>query len=512
MKAQDGITVPIWTKSIELPEYPAPDGGVHAEVIVVGAGISGLTSAYLLAKQGMSVMVLDEGRIGSGQTERTSAHLASIIDDRFAFIEKQHDEETSRLAHESHATAINKIEQIIHDEEIACDFTRLPAYFFAGPDGDEKELDDEFEPAKRAGAQVQIVKTIPALPHAGRGLRFDNQARFHPCKYLRGLAKACESAGVKIYTGRRVSDVKGADPKNDAPARVTFHDNEQVLTADHVVVATNVPTPINDWVTIYLKQAAYRTYMVGLQVPVNAVPDALYWDTADPYHYARLLGEVVDGYDTLLVGGADHKTGQGADASHFDRLVEWTRAVFPEVGKETCRWSGQVVEPVDGLGFIGIAPTSGERVYVITGDSGMGLTHGTLGAMLIADLIAGRDNPWQKIYDPSRTPVNTELLSEIANTTKQYVDYISSGEIKSESDLEPGQGGIMRSGLSKLALYRDHDGKIHRMSAVCPHLKCIVHWNGVEKSWDCPCHGSRFDCTGRVVMGPAFSNLPDANQ
>ncbi len=511
MKAKDGFTTPIWTESLAVPSYAEPVAGMHAEVIVVGAGISGLTTAYLLAKEGRDVIVLDEGRIGAGQTERTSAHLASIIDDRFAMLERRHNAETARLACESHAAAIDRIEQIVKAEHIDCDFARVEAYLFAGPDGNEKIVDEEFDPARRAGARATKVSAVPELTNAGRAIRFANQGVFHAGKYIVGLANAATRAGVRIFTGRRVQDVAGARPKNGEPAKVTLYETEQVLTANHAVVATNVPTPINDWMTIYMKQAAHRTYMVGLAVKAGSVPDALYWDTHDPYHYARVLrrpdAERAE-HDVLLVGGEDHKTGQGAGDERFTKLIEWARKVFPQAKREVCRWSGQVVEPPDGLAYIGRAPTSGENVYCITGDSGMGLTHGTLGAMLIADLIAGRSNPWEKIYDPHRTPVTTELLADNANTTRQYADYLTPGEIKSEDDLQPGQGGVIRSGLVKLAVYRDDDGDLHRMSAVCPHLKCIVHWNPVEKSFDCPCHGSRFDCRGKLLMGPSYSDLP----
>lgn len=508
MKAKDGMTQPVWTQSQQLPTHPGPTSLDHAEVIVVGGGIAGLTTAYLLAKQGRDVVLLDEGGIGSGQTERTSAHLASIIDDRLYRIEKQHDAETARLAFESHAAAIDRIERITREEKIECDFARLPAYLFPGPAGDEAEIRREAEPAARAGATVHAYESVPGLNRSGPALRFENQARFHPGRYIIGLADAATRAGVRIRCGRRVTGVTGFDRKRGWKAKVTLGPDDTQLEADHVVVATNTPSPINDWASIYMKQTAYRTYMVGLAVREGSVPDALYWDTVDPYHYVRLLNDPKDGYDTLLIGGEDHRTGQGASGWAFEKLVAWALKVFPQVEHEVCRWSGQVQEPVDGLGYIGRAPTSGENVYVITGDSGMGLSHGTLGAMLIADQIAGIANPWEKIYDPSRTPINTELVTENTNTTRQYVDWVTTGEINDEADLKPGEGGLMRSGLTKLALYRDEQGTLHKMSAVCPHLKCIVHWNGVERSWDCPCHGSRFDCHGRVVMGPAVSDLP----
>ncbi len=510
MKARDGATRSIWTEGVDRPTHPQPSASDKAEIVVVGAGISGLTAAYLLAGDGHDVLVVDEGPVGAGQTERTSAHLASIIDDRFSHLEKLHGQEVSRLAHQSHSAAIDRIETISRTEKIDCDFRRLPAYLFLGPGDKERTLDEEFAAAQRAGVESEDM-----LDHVGYGLnigkaiRFDHQAAFHPLRYLVGLAAAAEKRGVRIRVGRRVIDVAGA--KDGKPVTITF-ENDLKIECKSAVVATNTPTPINDWMGVYLKQASYRTYVVGLSVPHGRIPDALYWDTADPYHYVRLIRDADKG-DVLLVGGEDHKTGQGGESDErFKKLADWARGFFPAAGEEVSRWSGQVQEPSDGLAYIGVAPTKGSGVYVITGDSGMGLTHGTLGAMLVTDLIAGRANPWEKMYEPTRKSLNREVVTENLNTTTQYVDYLTPGDEKSEDDITKGEGALIRSGLKKLAVYRDDAGKLHRMSAICTHLQCIVQWNALEKSWDCPCHGSRFDPCGKMVMGPAVDDLPKAEE
>ena len=504
MKARDGMTTPLWIEDIKLPTFPPPTSADSAEIIVIGAGIAGLTTAYVLAKAGRRVLLVDEGPIGSGQTGRTSAHLASIIDDRFYEIEKEHGVETSRLAYESHAAAIDWIERIAKEESIDCEFARVDAYLFNNPDEESDTLEKEFAAAKRAGVMNTAWSDGTGDgARTGRAIRFGGQAIFHPTKYLRGLAIAAEDAGVMIRAGDRVMDASGKT--KDAPPTVTFQ-SELKLTCEAIVVATNTPTPINDWLSIYLKQAAYRSYVIGLAVHEFAVPNALYWDTHDPYHYVRL--EKQGDQTVLLVGGEDHKAGQeGADPQRLVELAKWAKQIFPSVGEEVCRWSGQVQEPSDGLGVIGVAPTKGENVYVITGDSGMGLTHGTLGALLIADLIAGKENPWAKVYDPNRFLMNKEALAESMNANKQYLDYITPGEIKSEDELKPGQGALLRSGLSKLAVYRDEHGVVHKCSAVCPHLAAILHWNAVEKTWDCPAHGSHFDCVGKLLIGPATDDL-----
>jgi len=264
---------------------------------------------------------------------------------------------------------------------------------------------------------------------------------------------------------------------------------------------------VNDWVTIHTKQAAYRTYVIGLTVPSRTLPKALYWDTPDPYHYVRL--QELPEHDVLIVGGEDHKTGQADDAeARFQRLEEWTRERFPAAGEVAFQWSGQVMEPTDGLAFIGRNPGN-NNTYVVTGDSGNGMTHGTIAGMLLSDLILGRLNPWEQLYDPSRVSLRAagEFAKENLNVVAQFADYATGGDVAHVEDIAPGTGALLRDGLSKIAAYKDSTGKVHKCSAVCPHLGCIVDWNSVEQTWDCPCHGSRFDPFGKVLNGPANQGL-----
>lgn len=467
-----------------------------------------MTAALLLLREGKRVIVLDERPIGGGgQTARTSAHLASALDDRFQFVEKEIGIEGAKLAFESQAEAIDLIESIAQEERIDCEFKRVPGYLCAGEEMPEKDLQKEFEAARRVG--VPGVELQPTGGIAGApAIRFPDQARFQPDKYLAGLAKAVLAKGGLIYTGQRVTDVTGVDEKKKQRAQVTLG-NDLKVEADAVVVATNTPAPINDWFGIYTKQAAYRTYVVALTIPETAVEDALYWDMADPYHYVRLHreGETM----LLLVGGEDHRTGQlPTPFAPFTNLEKWTRARFPAAGEVKYRWSGQVQEPADGMPFIGEALTAKDAVYVITGDSGMGLTNGTIGAKIVTDLIAGRSNRYAELYRPGRKMKNTEWVTENANVVRQYSDYVTRGDEPSADAIKPGEGATVREGLKKVAVYRDLDGTLHRHSAVCTHLGCIVHWNPVEKTFDCPCHGGRFDPQGKVVMGPPIDDLAEA--
>lgn len=515
MKAPDGHTIPSWTQLVSRPDFGPLNQSEHADVCVVGAGIAGLMTAYLLAREGKRVIVLDEGPIGAGQTERTSAHLASANDDRFTEIERIHGEEGARIAYESHAAAIDLIESIVRDENIECDFSRLDGLLFPAAGEKSDNLDRELQAAHRAGfTDASIVDRIDIAGQSmGPCLRFGRQARFHPLKFLYALAQAARNKGVQIFTGCRVKDVQGTDTKNNIPAHAIIDDGPTRVTADAVVVATNTPAPINDWMGIYTKQASYRTYIIAARVPRGAFPDLLWWDNEDPYHYVRLetaspetIGR--EDHDLLIIGGEDHKVGQfPKDGAPFAELEIWARKKFPILGEITHRWSGQVQEPADHVAFIGAAPTKFPNVYVITGDSGMGLTHGALGAQLITDLIQHRANPWASLYNPSRKTLTGDFVTENLNAVKHFSEYLTPGDIKSEEQLEPGHGAIIRHGAKKVAVYRDPAGALHTISAACTHMGCIVHWNDIEKSWDCPCHGSRFDATGKVVMGPAIDNL-----
>jgi Rieske Fe-S protein len=262
------------------------------------------------------------------------------------------------------------------------------------------------------------------------------------------------------------------------------------------------------------------TYVIGARVPRGSITKGLYWDTSDPYHYVRLHNisselisednDKIKTYDMLIVGGEDHKTGQEDDADErYARLELWSRKRFPMMEGVEFRWSGQVMEPIDGLAFIGRNPMDSPNVYIATGDSGMGMTHGTIAGILLTDLILGRENPWAHLYDPSRKTFRAglEFAKENLNVIMQYKDWLTGSEVHSFDEITPGTGAIIQGGLRKVAAYRDEKGVLHEHSAVCTHLGCIVAWNSGEKTWDCPCHGSRFDAYGRVISGPANRDL-----
>lgn len=499
----------VWMDTAEVPLESSLAERVSADVCIVGAGIAGMSTAYLLAREGKLVVVLDDGPIGGGMTGRTTAHLVTALDDRYFELERLHGEEGARLAAESHAAAINAIEAIVEQEAIKCEFERLDGYLFVPPHDSRKVLDDELEAVYRAGlTDIEKVERVPWGEYdTGPALRFPRQAQFHPLKYLAGLAKVIKEKGGRIYTQSHATEIEGGKH-----ARIDTAGGG-VVNAGAVVVATN--TPVNDLIAIHTKQAPYQTYVIGARVPKGSIPRGLYWDTPDPYHYLRIetVGKGAEAYDVLIVGGEDHKTGQEDDANkRFAALERWTRHRFSMIESIEYRWSGEVMEPVDGLAFIGRNPMDKNNVFIATGDSGNGMTHGTIAGILLTDLIMGRKNPWEKIYDPSRITFKSlgEFAKENLNVAVQYTDLVVAGDVDSVDEIKKGSGAIMARGLSKVAVYRDPAGEVHQFSAVCKHLGCIVKWNTLENTWDCPCHGSRYDALGKVIQGPANSDLAEA--
>lgn len=493
-----------WEATAKMPKFSSLAKDEYVDVCIVGGGIAGLTTAYLLMKQGFKVCVLEAFDLASGQTGKTTAHFVTALDDRYFEIEKFHGEDGARLAAESHRAAIKQVEKIVREEKIDCELEKLDGYLFAKGDPRADVLIRELEAAQRAGiADVELLDKLDiGVFHLGPCLKFANQMQLHPLKYLSALADIITEGRSQIYTGTKVTEVHGGDFSR------VITESGHTVTAKSIVVATN--SPVNDLFAIHTKQAPYRTYVVGMLVPRGSVPHGLYWDTLDPYHYIRVEKSDFESHEVLIVGGEDHKTGQDAHPEdRFGELERWTRDRFPMVIDVLYRWSGQVMEPVDGMAYLGHNPMDKNNVYVITGDSGNGMTHCTIGAMLISDQIMGRENPWEKLYNPSRISLRAtpEFLKENLNVANQYKDWFKSAGKPNFADLAPGEGTVFRDGVKMVAAYKNESGDVEFMSASCTHLAGVVSWNGVEKSWDCPCHGSRFDAHGKVIEGPAIKDL-----
>ena len=347
------------------------------------------------------------------------------------------------------------------------------------------------------------------LPFDGLGslrcLRYPRQGTFHPLKYLHGLASAIVRRKGRLFAHTAVHHTE----EKDGRVTVTTTSGHAVHAAA-AVIATN--SPINDLLAIHSKQAPYRTYAMAFELRRGALPDALYWDTLDDYHYVRLQpgrGRT----DILIVGGADHKSGEADDAEiRFEALAAWMRNLLPKLGKETHRWSGQVLNTIDFMSFTGHNPGN-EHVYIHTGDSGQGITHGALAGMILSGLIVDGRHQWAEAYDPARKPIkaSSTYVSENLTVLKNFAEYVAPGELNSVDDLKAGCGAIIRDGMKKIAAFRSENGALTLRSAVCTHLGCHLHWNSLERCWDCPCHGSHFAVDGSVLHGPAIEPLAEVN-
>jgi glycine/D-amino acid oxidase-like deaminating enzyme/nitrite reductase/ring-hydroxylating ferredoxin subunit len=502
MNVSSEKSVSLWMDTPVLDAAPPLRANEHADVVVVGSGIAGMSVAYELASRGKDVVVVDRGPIGKGMTSRTTAHLSADCDDGFHEMIARRGAPLASAWYESQAASIDRIETHQRELAIACDFRRVDGHLFLAPETDSEVLDREYEAARTVGMPVFREQGVPFSGRASTpALRYPNQARFHPLKYLAGLAAAIRKAGGRFYAE---TIVQGVD-EDENGVRVTTSDSVTVH-AKHAVVATN--SPINDRFAIHTKQAPYRTYAMAFAVPAGGLADGLYWDTLDPYNYVRLQpGD--DGEEILIVGGADHKTGEADDApARFADLEAWMRKMWPDLGRELNRWSGQVQETIDFSAFIGRNPGSA-RTYVATGDSGQGMTHGAVAGLLISDLIFNGNASWTEVYDPSRKPIKAagRFVSENLTLAKNFAEYVAPGELRSWETLRPGHGAIVRRGLKKIAAYRDPQGRLHLHSAACSHLGCHLHWNSFESCWDCPCHGSQFAPDGTALNGPAVGGL-----
>ncbi len=489
LKTQTG-SVPCW-RLVDVPKFGSLSSNIVADVCIVGAGISGLSAAYLLTKAGRKVVVVDSASVAGGQTERTTAHLTSVLDKRYHRLQWLHGEEGARLAAHSHQAAIEQIQRIASEEQIDCDFARVDGYLFNGPGESSDTLEKEAQAARRAGLQVEFVERAPWSGFdTGRCLRFPNQAQFHPVKYLRALATAVVRNGGRIFAQTQVKSIA-----DDTPTRVQTTAQCEIK-AGATIVATH--TPINDRFKIHTKQAPYRTYVIGLSVPRSIVPLGLYWDTADPYHYVRLhpsFDALMD-RDLLIVGGEDHKTGQERNPELcYTRLEQWTRERFPMAGYIDFRWSGQVMEPNDGLAYIG--PNPGDKnVYIVTGTSGNGLTYGTIAGMLLSDLILGRANPWAEIYKPARVSLRAtgEFLAENLNVANWYTDHLTRSEVDSPDKIAPVRGP---SSVADCPKWRSFATRMEISTSVRQSVR----------TWAASCTGTKPRTRG-IVLSTAHASLP----
>lgn len=493
-------TASYWSDTTSVPKHPPLESGLQVDVVVIGGGITGVTAAYLMKQAGLTVALLERERCATVNTAHTSAHLTFVTDLRLRQLVSQVGRDHAQAVWDAGHAAIHQIESNVVAEAIDCHFAHVPGFLHASLPGDRDEREALSEEAKLAaefGFEATYLDAVPVFERPG--VRFLNLARFHPLQYVAGLLKKIPGQGSHVFEQTEAEGIEG----DSVQAR------GHIVNCRFIMIATDVPlmgkTNLLSATLFQTKIAPYTSYVIGGRLRPGVAVDGLFWDTSDPYFYLRL--EPHKEHDYVVFGGADHKTGQTEDTtSRFDDLEKVLREFLPQVRLDH-RWSGQVVESVDGLPFIG---ETAEHQFVATGFSGNGLTFGTLGAMMARDAALGRKNPWQDLF-----AVDRKELSTVWNYVRENSDYpyymlkdrLTAPEGQSLGCLSPGEGKILRIQHERVAAFRDDQGQVTELSPICTHMGCLVHWNDAEKTWDCPCHGSRFHPTGAPLAGPAETPL-----
>jgi glycine/D-amino acid oxidase-like deaminating enzyme/nitrite reductase/ring-hydroxylating ferredoxin subunit len=491
-----------WRDTAKGPAFSKLQKDLRVEVLVVGGGITGLTAAYLLSKAGRTVALVERGRIGQSETGHTTAHLTFATDTRLRELVKTFGREHAQAVWDAGASAMAQIRTNVRELNIDCELRETPGFLVAAPDAAPEEsghLREESALAHELGFDASFVQNAPLWRRPALSLA--NQLKFHPMKYLHGLAKGSTAQGAQIFEESEVAEFQ------DEPRRVKV--NGHHISYDLVVLAAHVPLQGNtntlSAALFQTKLAGYSTYAVEARLTSDVYPEAMLWDTADPYLYLRIDRRA--DYDVAILGGEDHKTGQVTNTEAcYQRLQEKLRRTLSEATLER-RWSGQVIESADGLPYIGEV---GNGQFLATGFAGNGMTFGTLSAMMALDLVAGVKNPWRDLFAVERKTLSAawDYLRENSDYPYYMAKSRLHGTPKGDLDsLGKGEGRILRLDGKKVAAFRDGDGHTHALSAVCPHLGCVVAWNEADRTWDCPCHGSRFQATGEVMCGPAEKAL-----
>jgi len=473
------------------------------DVVIAGGGITGLSTALLLQEAGKKCLLLEARNLCFGTTGGTTAHLNTLLDTPYPTIEKKFNKEAAKLIADAAAGALNLIRLNIKKHAINCDFEEASAYLFAQNDEQEKELQEIFEASARAGLDVQYTDQYRFPMPFSKIMKAGNQAKFNPVQYVYGLAKAYENAGGIIRQNCRITEVK-----NDHKLEITSSQGRYQAT--DIIYATHVPPGVN---LLHLRCIPYRSYAMAVILEDNNYPEDLAYDMVDPYHYYR--SQIVNGQTYLIAGGKDHKTGTEGNTDYFFTRLEATIRENFKVKEIAYKWSSQYFEPADGLPYIGQLPGHPQHIYVATGYGGNGMTYSQVAARVLSDILLKQENPLIELLDPNRIKPIAGFSNFITHNTGVISNYagklFSADKLIELADLAPGEARIVRYEGKKIGLYKDEKGNLHAVNPVCTHLKCEVAWNGAEHSWDCPCHGARYDCTGKVIGGPADLPLETIN-
>jgi glycine/D-amino acid oxidase-like deaminating enzyme/nitrite reductase/ring-hydroxylating ferredoxin subunit len=501
-----GDTASYWTDNTPAPKFSALKEDIAVDVLVVGAGITGITAAYLLKRAGYTVALVERGRCVEGETAYTTAHLTAVTDLTLTDLVSTFGKDHARAVWDAGFAAIDTIDRLVFREQIKCQFEWVPGYLFHSSSDSsmsEADLQKEADLATELGFDAEFVQRVPLFNRPG--VRFDNQAKIHPRKYLLALLRLVAGKGSYVFEGTNIEEIEGT------PITATTSEGHRIHCL-HVLLATHVPLQGKSGMlpatVLQSKITPYTSYVVAGWVKRGEVPEGLFWDTKDPYDYLRV--DRRHDHDFVIFGGEDHKTGQVEQTTDcFARLESRLKQILPDISV-THRWSGQVIETNDGLPYIG--ETSAGQ-FVATGFAGNGTTFGTLSAMMFADHVAGVANPWKDLFDPGRTKIRGgtwDYIKENASYPYYLIrDRFAGVGGKRLREIQRGTGEVIEVDGQPAAVYRGLDSRISMRSAVCTHMGCYVHWNEGERTWDCPCHGSRFKTNGEVIAGPAESPLAE---
>ncbi|GAA6620162.1 FAD-dependent oxidoreductase [Scytonema sp. NUACC26] len=493
-----GKPISYWIDSTPENYFSPLVNTVTVDVAIVGAGIAGITTATLLKRAGKTVAVIDSARIAAGVSGHTTAKVTSLHQLIYAELIEKFGEEKARIYAQSNQAALERVAAFVEEEQIDCDFSRQSAYSFTESQDQLNKIEKEVEAALKLGLPASFVRqTSLPFPIAG-AIKFDNQAQFHSRKYLLHLAKGITGNGSYVFENTRVQKVE-----EDSPCQVIT--DKGTVRAQDVIITTNLP--ILDQGLFFAKTYPKRSYIIGARIEASKAPQGMYIGIGESYYSIRTTPDR-DGL-LLLIGGGGHKVGTvtNTEEKYLD-LEAFARSRFG-IDSFDYRWSTQDAVSFDRLPYIGKLTPLNNHIYVATGFSLWGMTKGTLSGILLADRILGIDNPWAELYDATRaTPfVSVEGIKQNLDVGVHWVGDRIKGISNSFVDVTSGEGKIVTVDGKKVAAYRDEAGEIHAVSAVCPHLGCVVAWNSAEKSWDCPCHGSRFDYNGKVLHGPTVKDL-----
>lgn len=494
INTRDGASQSPWQQPV-LKAFPATKNDLVYDALVVGGGITGLTTALLLQEAGKQVILAEAHSPGFGTTGGTSAHINTFADTTYREAESAFGEDGAKLF----AEAIAEGFALISSRQKDCDFESKPGYLYAETDNEVKQLDEIYRGAVKVGVPVAYTDQVPTPVPFKKALVWDRQAQFHPLKYLQDLQTAFLAAGGRVKINTLITGVETKDG---------IHVSGDIQ-AKAVVYATHMPPNIN---LFNFECAPYRSYVMAVKLKSGKYPEALIYDSQEPYHYVR--SHVINGEELLLVGGLDHKTGHEDPDKAFANLDQYVRKYY-SVSSVKYRWSSQYYVPVDGLPYIGQMPMAAEGIYCATGYNGNGMMLGSVAGKILSDMVRNQPNKYEKLFSPARIkPLDSfsEFVKENADVAYHFVaDRVKVHETDSLKRLQPGTGKVVEVDGQKVAAYRDEAGNIHALNPVCTHAGCIVSWNGEEKSWDCPCHGARYDIRGKILTGPATKDLLTLN-